>query len=459
MEKVKNIVCLGAGYVGGPTMTVMAKHNPKIQFYVTDQNKDRIKAWNSENLPVFEPGLYDIVKEIRGKNLYFEVIHPELLKKADMVFVCVGTPTKNYGEGKGMAADLQYLELAVRDIEKYCKDGTIIVEKSTVPVKTAEAIRNIVNHQDSGKKYEVLSNPEFLAEGTAIRDLEDPDRVLIGHSETDAGQEAGNTLRDLYAAWVKPDKILLTNVWSSELSKLTANAFLAQRVSSINSISALCEKTNASISEISRAIGTDSRIGSKFLQASVGFGGSCFKKDILSLVYICEQFGLSEVAQYWRGVISMNEYQTNRFVREIIERQFNTVAGKKIAILGFAFKPDTNDTRESPAIYVCKKLIEEKAKLFIHDPKALENAKKDLKGIDESVTYTHQIEEAIEDAHAIVILTQWKDYYDLDYAALYRKMKKPAFIFDGRNVIEAKKLYEIGFNVIQIGRKALMHFE
>lgn len=458
MQIIKKILCLGAGYVGGPTMSVMAKYNPHIQFFVTDQNEARISAWNTEKLPVFEPGLDNIVQEIRGKNLHFKVITPELLSEADIVFVCVGTPTKEYGEGRGMAADLQYTELAVRDIEKYCKSGTIIVEKSTVPVKTAEAILNIVNTQDNNKRFEVLSNPEFLAEGTAVRDLENPDRVLIGHSETEGGRQAAETVKALYTAWVKPERVLLTNVWSSELSKLVANAFLAQRVSSINSISALCEKTNASVKQISRAIGADSRIGPKFLEASVGFGGSCFKKDILNLVYICRQQGLTEIADYWQSVIDLNDYQTRRFVGQIIETQFNTVAGKKIAILGFAFKPDTNDTRESPAIYVCKRLIEEKANLYIHDPEAIENAKKDLKGIDPSVVYTDSIEEAIRGAHAIVVLTQWHIYTQVNYVDAYEKMQKPAFIFDGRGILDVEQLFKIGFNVVQLGVSSKLHF-
>jgi UDPglucose 6-dehydrogenase len=458
MPAPKKILCLGAGYVGGPTMAVMASHNPNIEITVTDQNAERIAAWNTDKLPVFEPGLGEIVQKIRGKNLFFKVITPELLAEADIVFVCVGTPTKEYGEGKGMAADLQFTELAVRDIEKYCKSGTIIVEKSTVPVKTAEAILNIVNTQGSAKKFEVLSNPEFLAEGTAIRDLENPDRVLIGHAETDAGRAAAQTVKALYAAWVKPERVLLTNVWSSELSKLVANAFLAQRVSSINSISALCEKTSASVKEISRAIGTDQRIGSRFIEASVGFGGSCFKKDILNLVYICRQQGLIEVANYWQAVIDMNDYQMRRFVGQIIETQFNSVAGKKIAILGFAFKPDTNDTRESPAIYVCKRLIEEKAQIFIHDPQALDNAKKDLRGIDTGVTYTTNLSEAVAGAHAIVVLTQWREYAELDYAKIFEKMQKPAFVFDGRAMLDAAKLHKIGFNVTQIGTAPLSYF-
>ncbi|HRP69444.1 MAG TPA: nucleotide sugar dehydrogenase [Turneriella sp.] len=458
MATPRKIVCLGAGYVGGPTMVVMASHNLDMEFYVTDQNAARINAWNSDTLPVFEPGLDEVVKRVRGKNLFFKVIEPSLLASADIVFVCVGTPTKEYGEGKGMAADLQFTELAVRDIEKYCKSGTIIVEKSTVPVRTAEAILNIVNTQEKGKKFEVLSNPEFLAEGTAIQDLQNPDRVLIGHADTDSALSAAEIIKTLYTAWVKPEKVLLTNVWSSELSKLVANAFLAQRVSSINSISALCEKTNASVKQISRAIGADSRLGSRFLEASVGFGGSCFKKDILNLVYICRREGLLEVADYWQAVIDMNDYQTRRFVSQVIETQFSSVSGKKIAVLGFAFKADTNDTRESPAIYVCKRLIEEKAQLFIHDPQALASAKHDLRGIDNSVVYTTDIEEATRGAHALVILTPWAEYKNLNYAKVFESMVKPAFVFDGRSVVDAQKLHHIGYNVKQIGISPLMHF-
>lgn len=458
VKDVKNVVSLGAGYVGGPTMAVMAKYNPNINFYVTDKNADRIKAWNSDKLPVYEPGLFEVVKPIRGKNLFFEVITPEILQNADVIFVSVNTPTKTYGIGEGMAADLQYWELAVRDIKKYSKSDTIIVEKSTVPVKTAEAISIILNSEKDKKQFQVISNPEFLAEGTAIPDLEKPDRVLIGHEESNEGSSAGEMIKSLYTAWVDSERVLLTNVWSSELSKLTANAFLAQRVSSINSVSALCEKTNASVKEISRAIGTDSRIGNKFLDSSVGFGGSCFKKDILNLVYICRSQGLEEVANYWEAVIKMNEYQMNRFADQIVGAQFNTVAGKKIAILGFAFKPDTNDTRESPAITVCKRLLEEKANLVICDPQAIPQAKEDLKGIDQNVIYTTDPYEACKDAHAVAILTQWEEFIKLDFKRIHENMKKPAFIFDGRKIFDPNELYEIGFNVYQIGYRNLTHF-
>lgn len=458
MNTVKKILCLGAGYVGGPTMAVMAEKNPNIEIVVSDLSKDRIDQWNSDRLPVFEPGLDEIVFKTRDKNLFFKVLNPQLMKEADMIFVSVNTPTKEYGEGAGMAADLKYWELAARDILKNAKDGAIIVEKSTVPVRTAEAITRILNHSDSGKTFHVLSNPEFLAEGTAIKDLYEPDRVLIGSAETDEGREAAQVLKNVYGSWVPEDKILLTNVWSSELSKLVANAMLAQRVSSINAISALCEKTNAQVSEISRAIGTDSRIGSKFLQAGVGFGGSCFKKDILNLSYICEQHGLPEVSAYWKSVVDMNEYQMKRFVHQIIESQFNTIAGKKIAVFGFAFKPDTDDTRESPAIFVAKKLLEEKAKLVISDPQALVNAQNDLKGIDQDVTYEPDPYKAAHDAHSIVVITHWQEFKELDYEKIYDSMQKPAFIFDGRSYLDKQKLGKIGFNVFQIGSKEVLNY-
>lgn len=454
--RVKTIISLGAGYVGGPTMTQIAAKWPELQVIVADKNVERIKAWNSDQLPVFEPGLNEIVQKIRGKNLYFVEYSPEIYAKADMIFVSVNTPTKEFGQGAGAAPDLQYWELAARDIHDYAKPGTIVVEKSTVPVKTAEALGIILNAD--GKRYPVLSNPEFLAEGTAMRDLEQPDRVLIGHEQDDIGLQAANELFTIYNRWVPKDKILLTNVWSSELSKLVANAFLAQRVSSINSISALCEKTGACISEISRAVGSDSRIGPKFLEAGVGFGGSCFKKDILSLVYLCESFGLREVSTYWHWVIKMNDYQQERFVQQVISALFNTVANKKIAVLGFAFKPDTNDTRESPAIYICKKLIEEKAQLSIYDPQALENAKKDLSGIDSQVTYETDVYNSVKQAHAVLILTHWSEFITLDYQRIFNSMQKPAFLFDGRRLLDREKLHKLGFNIYTIGAAALKHF-
>lgn len=456
---VKSILCLGAGYVGGPTMAVIAEKCQDIDVTVVDLNEERISQWNSDVLPVYEPGLTEVVKSRRDKNLFFKVASPELLSQADMIFVSVNTPTKTYGQGEGMAADLRYWELAARDILRYAKTGTIIVEKSTVPVKTAEAISKILHSGTEGKKFPVLSNPEFLAEGTAMKDLYEPDRVLIGSEPNPDGDCAADALAQVYARWVPEDRILKTNVWSSELSKLVANAFLAQRVSSINSISALCEKTNADVTEIAKAIGTDSRIGPKFLQAGVGFGGSCFKKDILNLSYICDQFGLPEVSAYWKSVVDMNDYQMDRFVRSIVETQFNTVAGKKIALFGFAFKPDTNDTRETPAMRVTLRLLQERAHLSITDPEALENAKYDLRDVPGDIEYEPDPYKAATGSHAIVVLTHWKEFRGLDYKRIFNSMQKPAFVFDGRLWLDAKELFDIGFNVLPIGQKPMMHFD
>ncbi|MCB1302758.1 MAG: nucleotide sugar dehydrogenase [Leptospiraceae bacterium] len=456
-REVKEILCLGAGYVGGPTMAVIAEKCENINVTVVDLNQDRINAWNSDQLPVYEPGLQDMVERRRGKNLHFKLASPELLAQADIIFVSVNTPTKTYGQGSGRAADLRFWELAARDILKHARSGTIIVEKSTVPVKTAEAISRILHSGTEGKKFSVLSNPEFLAEGTAIQDLLSPDRVLIGNEPGADGEAAGEALANIYRQWVPSERVLLTNVWSSELSKLVANAFLAQRVSSINSVSALCEATGADVSEISKAIGMDSRIGPKFLQAGVGFGGSCFKKDILNLSYICETFGLTDVASYWRSVVDMNDYQMSRFVQRIVETQFNTVAGKKQTVLGFAFKPDTNDTRETPAFNVTLKLLEEKAKVVIHDPEALENAKWDLKDIEGDLSFEEDVYRACEGAHSLILLTHWKEYQNLDFKRIFDSMEKPAFVFDGRLWLDAAKLHDIGFNVIGIGSREMMH--
>lgn len=456
MNTIKKILCIGAGYVGGPTMAMIADKCHDIDVTVSDLNAEKIAQWNSNVIPVFEPGLQEVVERRRDKNLFFKVITPALYAEADLIFVSVNTPTKEYGQGAGYAADLKYYEGAAREILKYAKENVIIVEKSTVPVKTAEAISAILQAEKKHKAFQVLSNPEFLAEGTAVSDLENPDRVLIGHSENEEGRKAADSLKWVYAHWVPEDRILLTNVWSSELSKLVANAFLAQRVSSINAISALCEKTSANVKEISRAIGRDSRIGGKFLEAGIGFGGSCFKKDILNLVYISRQNGLEEVADYWENVVNMNNYQMHRFSKSIVDHLFNTVSGKKIAIFGFAFKPDTNDTRETPALTVCMDLLEEKAKLYITDPKALDNAKFDLRGIDENVVYEQDPYKAAEGAHAIAIITHWKEFKTLDYKRIYDSMQKPAFIFDGRIMLDAEELKKIGFNVVQIGKKSLI---
>ncbi len=454
----KNILCIGAGYVGGPTMSVIALKCPEYKVTVVDINKEKIEQWNSDNLPVFEPGLDEVVKEVRGKNLFFSTDIKNSIKGADIIFVSVNTPTKEFGIGAGMAADLQYWEKTAHQIVKYSETDKIIVEKSTLPVKTSEAMDRILKANKKGLSFEVVSNPEFLAEGTAINDLLFPDRVLIGAKQTENGKKASKEIEDIYLHWVNEDKIITTNLWSSELSKLVANAFLAQRISSINSISALCEKTDADVNEIASAIGMDNRIGNKFLNASVGFGGSCFKKDILNLVYIAKSYGLDEVGEYWHQVVKMNEYQMKRFVEKIVKTMFNTVSGKKISIFGFSFKANTGDTRESPAIYICKKLLEERAILNITDPKALENAKNDLKGIDDNVNYMNDPYEAVKEANAIVVITEWDIYKELDYKRIFSLMSKPAFIFDGRNVLNHNELFELGFNVYPVGKTELTHF-
>lgn len=455
----KNILCIGAGYVGGPTMAVIAAQCPKYKVTVVDINARRIARWNTDSLPIFEPGLLDVVRKARGRNLFFSTEVARNIALADIIFVSVNTPTKTFGEGAGKAADLQYWEQTAREIVKASDSDKIIIEKSTLPVRTADALERILNANDKGIHFEVLSNPEFLAEGTAVKDLLQPDRVLIGSHETPRGIAARKTIADIYATWVPRDRILTSNIWSAEISKLAANAFLAQRISSINSISALCEKTEANISEVSHAIGMDRRIGTRFLSASVGFGGSCFRKDILNLVYICQHYGLNEVAAYWEQVITMNEYQERRFVQTMLANMFNTVANKRIALLGFAFKADTGDTRESPAIYIARKLAEERARLVISDPQALDNAEADLKGLASgSVQFTADPYAAAKGAHALAILTEWDEYKKLDYKRIFKTMEKPAFIFDGRNVLDHQRLYGLGFNVFPIGKKALKHY-
>lgn len=458
-ESPRNILCIGAGYVGGPTMAVLADRCPDVKVTVADIDSTKIRAWNSSSLPIYEPGLEEIVFRTRGRNLFFSVDVPRCIQEADMIFVCVNTPTKQFGYGAGFAADLQFIEQIARTILHHAASDKIVIEKSTVPVRTAKAIERILcSNASPGIHFEVLSNPEFLAEGTAVRDLEDPDRVLIGSRESETGRTARRMLAEIYARWIPRERILETNVWSSELSKLTANAFLAQRISSINSLSALCEKTGANVEEVSRAIGMDSRIGAKFLRAGIGFGGSCFRKDILNLVYLCRSYGLHEVADYWESVVRLNDYQKRRFVESIIENMFHTVTGKKITILGFAFKPDTGDTRDAPAIYICKKLLEERARLSVVDPQALENARRDLRGIDDDVVYEEDAYKAVEGAHAIVLITEWKKFLDLDFERIYSLMEKPAFLFDGRNLLDAEKLARIGFHVFPVGKFKLSSF-
>lgn len=454
---VSNILCVGAGYVGGPTMAVLADQCPQLKVVVMDIDPERIARWNSDSLPVYEPGLDEVVRRRRGKNLFFEVASPELVSAADMVFVSVNTPTKDFGEGAGMAPDLQYWEQSARFLRPHLKDGAIIVEKSTVPVRTADAISRILHHEAGDRRFSVLSNPEFLAEGTAIRDLEHPDRVLIGCEENPAGREAAKALAALYRHWVPEERIVFSNVWSSELSKLAANAFLAQRISSINAISALCEVTQADVTEISRAVGADRRIGASFLEAGVGFGGSCFRKDILSLSYLCRQEGLTEVANYWQSVVEMNDYQIHRFTRGVVEALFNTVSGKKLAMFGFAFKPGTNDTRDTPAHAVCRMLLEEHASVTVTDPRALENARRDLKGVKGDLSFEADPYKAAEGSHAVILATHWDEYRKLDYRRIFQNMEKPAFFFDGRNWLDPVELHEIGFNVYPIGKAPLTH--
>ncbi|MCP5103306.1 MAG: UDP-glucose 6-dehydrogenase [bacterium] len=459
MEFEKNILCIGAGYVGGPTMAVIALKCPEYRIEVVDISAERIRQWNSDNIPIFEPGLDEVVKQVRGKNLFFSTDIERGIKDADIIFVSVNTPTKTFGEGAGMASDLQYWEKTAHEIVEYSESPKIIVEKSTLPVRTAEAMERILKANSRGITFEVVSNPEFLAEGSAIKDLLEADRVLIGTHRSPEGLKAEKEMVDIYAHWLPRERIITTNLWSSELSKLVANAFLAQRISSINAISALCEKADADISEIAYAVGSDSRVGSKFLNASVGFGGSCFKKDILNLVYIARSYGLIEVADYWEMVVKMNDYQTRRFVQRIVKEMFNTVADKKIALFGFAFKANTGDTRESPAIMVTRQLSEERAYVSITDPQALENAKLDLEGIDDRVTYEPDPYKAAEGAYAIAVLTEWEEYKTLDFDRIYESMKKPAFIFDGRNILDHKRLHEIGFHVYPIGKTPFTHFD
>jgi UDPglucose 6-dehydrogenase len=459
MKFEKNILCIGAGYVGGPTMAVLAHKCPQFRVTVVDINPTRIAEWNSDELPIYEPGLEEIVRATRGKNLFFSTDIAGGIRENDIIFVSVNTPTKTFGAGAGMAADLQYWEKTARQILQYSESPKIVIEKSTLPVKTAQAMENILRNVHSSVTFEVLSNPEFLAEGTAVKDLENPDRVLVGSRETPSGLKAREMLVEMYARWVPREKIITSNIWSSELSKIVANAFLAQRVSSINSISALCEKTDADITEVARAVGMDSRIGSKYLNASVGFGGSCFKKDILNLVYLCRYYGLDEVADYWEGVIKINRYQQERFIVNMLSSMFNTLAGKRICLFGFSFKANTGDTRESPAIFISERLMEEKAEVVITDPKALKNARADLADARGKVSFVEDPYRAAEGCHAIAVLTEWDLYRTLDYRKIYDTMATPAYLFDGRNILDHKKCFDIGFNVYPIGKPPLTHLK
>ena len=466
--KIKNICCIGAGYVGGPTMAVIADKCPNIQINVVDINEERINDWNNidlQNLPIFEPGLDKIIKRCRGRNLHFSTAVENNIAIADLIFISVNTPTKTQGHGAGQASDLKWVDASARKISEYAKGETIVVEKSTLPVKTAEVIKNILqvsnkkNKQNStsSKKFHVLSNPEFLAEGSAINDLINPDRVLIGGDEP----EAISALCNIYKNWVEESKIITTNLWSSELSKLIANAFLAQRISSINSVTALCEATGANISEVALAVGSDSRIGRKFLKPGPGFGGSCFKKDILNLVYICKYYGLNEVADYWQGVININNWQKNRISQIINEKLFGTISGKKIGILGFAFKANTNDTRESPAITICQELLIEGAKLAIFDERVsyqqIENELNQKGNIDNysmnksSWTFAKDILEITMNADAIIVLTESEKFKSLDWERISKNMRSPSWLFDTRGIIDVKEVIKYKINVWSVG--------
>ena len=465
MFKVKRICCIGAGYVGGPTMAVIAKNCPHIKIEVVDINQIRINSWNDSDiskLPVFEPGLGEIIKNVRNVNLTFSTDVKVSIENADMIFISVNTPIKKYGIGAGETSDLRWVESCARQISDLAVGHTIVVEKSTLPVKTAQTIKDILfssNTNDKSRSFSVLSNPEFLAEGTAISDLQKPDRVLIGGED----KEAMYALRDIYLNWVPIEKIIFTNLWSSELSKLTANAFLAQRISSINSISAICEATGANVKEVANAIGKDTRIGTKFLNAGPGFGGSCFKKDILNLVYLAKYYGLYEVADFWRNVVEINIWQQKRIYTEVVKRMFGNLAEKKIAILGFAFKENTNDTRESPSIGICYDLMHEGAILSIHDEKVLEETiKKDFlnnqvntKNInfDNSRKWNFQknVYSAIENSEALIILTEWETYKNLDWQKISQIVKKPFWVFDTRSIFNYREVKKYGLNIWQLG--------
>ena len=468
---MNKICCIGAGYVGGPTMAVIARQCSNITVTVVDISEERIAAWNDadlDNLPIYEPGLAEVVAKARNKNLFFSTEVDKAIQEADMIFIAVNTPTKTYGKGKGMAADLTHVEQCARRIAEVATSDKIVVEKSTLPVRTAEAIQKILEQSPHGAQFEVLSNPEFLAEGTAIADLFKSDRVLIGGRRTPKGEQAVQALVDIYANWIPREKIVTTNVWSSELSKLVSNAFLAQRISSINSISALCEVTGADVEEVATAVGKDSRIGPKFLRASVGFGGSCFQKDILNLVYLSEQYGLDEVADYWKGVITINDYQKNRFTNRIQRALLNTVNGKKIAFWGWAFKKDTNDTRESAAIYMADQLLSDGAEIIVYDPKVpLARMQMDLQilweyrgemktEINGKLAKLYSVNSpaaACTKAQALAVITEWDVFQTQDFETIFNQMKKPAFVFDGRKILNHNQLQSIGFTAYEIGKE------
>eukprot|EP00549_Striatella_unipunctata_P007919 CAMPEP_0118698914 /NCGR_PEP_ID=MMETSP0800-20121206/15526_1 /TAXON_ID=210618 ORGANISM="Striatella unipunctata, Strain CCMP2910" /NCGR_SAMPLE_ID=MMETSP0800 /ASSEMBLY_ACC=CAM_ASM_000638 /LENGTH=454 /DNA_ID=CAMNT_0006598909 /DNA_START=99 /DNA_END=1463 /DNA_ORIENTATION=- len=451
-------------------MAIIASKCPQIRVCCVDLSQKQVDGWNSDSLPIYEPGLQEVVESCRGKNLFFSTDIAGEIQRADMVFISVNTPTKTQGIGAGRAANIKNCELCARTIAEVSTSDKIVVEKSTVPVRTAQAITRVLSCNDKGLNFPVLSNPEFLAEGTAVSDLNDPDRVLIGGQQNEAGLKAAATLVSVYEHWIPKERILTTNLWSSELSKLVANAFLAQRVSSINSISALCEATGADVSEISKAVGMDDRIGKRFLQSSIGFGGSCFQKDILNLVYLCETYGLDECAQYWNQVIALNDYQKKRFTEKMVAKMFNTVTGKKIAILGYAFKADTGDVRETPSMFVVRDLLQEGAKIHVFDPKVEREEmwsemnytcginKDNTPNLESSVVTSQDPYDACAGSHAIAVLTEWKEFKSYDYEKIYKSMAKPAFIFDGRNLLDHKALREIGFEVHAIGKPDPLSF-
>ncbi|MBT6170432.1 MAG: nucleotide sugar dehydrogenase [Flavobacteriaceae bacterium] len=467
VNTIKQICCIGAGYVGGPTMSVIALKCPHLKVTVVDINKERIEAWNSDCLPIYEPGLDEIVKKVRNKNLFFSTDIDSAIYNSEVIFISVNTPTKTEGIGAGMAADLKYVELCARTIASVSKTNKIVVEKSTLPVKTAQTLKNIFdNNSLKGISFEVISNPEFLAEGTAVEDLLNSDRVLIGGEETESGNKAIQTVASIYRNWIPEERIVTTNLWSAELSKLVANAFLAQRISSINSISSLCEVTGANINEVANTIGMDNRIGNKFLKSSVGFGGSCFQKDIFNLVYICNHYNLKEVAEYWLQVIKINDYQKNRFAENIIKSLYNTVSGKKISFFGWAFKKDTNDSRETAAIYVCDKLLKDGAEINIYEPKIkkdqihndltflwnLRGEKSNkIKSWLKNVVIHDNCYSSVVNSHAVAVLTDWDEFLDYDWNKIYNSMQKPSFVFDGRNFLNKKELNKIGFKLYSIG--------
>ena len=447
----KDIVCIGAGYIGGPTMAVIALKNPDRKVWVVDVDAERIARWNSDSLPVYEPGLKEIVQEVRGRNLFFSTDIVGCIRKCDIIFVGVNTPTKTYGRGAGKASDLRYWESCARTIHDAANRDKIVVEKSTLPVRTAEALKKVLDTHSSFK-FTVLSNPEFLAEGTAINDLLNPDRVLIGGPDDKDGRRAVKALCDVYSPWVPPEKIITTNLWSAELSKLASNAVLAQRVSSVNALSSLCEATGADIDEVSAVMGSDSRIGPKFLKAGPGFGGSCFKKDVLNLVYLCESHGLQPAAEYWEQVIKINDWQQARIVDRMVDAMFQTLSDKRIAIFGFAFKADTGDTRETPALNIVSRLRQEHAKIVVTDPQALENAKKDLAEFGDAIEFEPDPYRAAAKADAIVLMTPWEEYRNLDWRRVKRAMRAPMLVFDTRNILDHARLKRIGFNVLAVGK-------